>query len=997
MRTAPGDPLLNTVLDGKYRLVEMIGSGAMGRVYKAQHMQLEAPVAVKVLSPELTGDPQTIRRFHHEARAASRLRHENVIRIHDFGQADNGMLYLVMELLSGHTLGEINRREGPLLPERIVRLLGPALLALDEAHHADVIHRDFKPENIFVEALRSGAEHVKVLDFGIAKVQGMRDSSITSSGSVCGTPDYMSPEQIRGDALDARSDVYAAGVVLYELLTGTRPYEGSLLDVLTRHLSQPPEAPRHRRPDLQIFPPLEQICLRAMSKRREERYGSAREMMRALEGALQVGQACPSCHEVVAGGVRFCPWCGAAVGMSGVNAGERKVQPAARAPAGAELPRWSEHFLEREEVLRRLAALDHEALLLLGPSGIGKTRVVEQWLARLSGARPVVLVYPDETGARAPLRPIRLALALALGISERPSLLELDLALGQGPSKPAAGGALDRPGLAELFGVWEATVNAPYDVRKRECFAAALQTFRRLPVLFVFEDVDHYDLPSRALLQRLCQDPGEATVLLTAAADPAEPPGDASAGGATLVLSPLSKQAVAGLGLPETVAAPGHGVPGALEQAYRALAEGAAGPTLAERVEVLPKDARRMLEALAVAGTQTTVGILAELCQQEDPRPALHELTLRSFLRVYGEQVLLPSAAQREQIYAGIQPERRRQMHRACLQLFEERGAGPTVLAHHAVLGSEKEAPLHLLQRAGDAARNSFDDEGAERWFRHALARARTLVERKEADKDLLVQAGLRLALTLRYAGKIIDAEQMLRETLSLGPGDARAEADARRGLARLAYAWDQPAAARQELHAAIKAGWRTGDPGLLVELYLELGEVLVRAGDPEGATQELQEGLDTVTCGDGIDAQQGPAELWRLLWRLGELHLGGGRLREALEIGKHALRWASRAQTPVARIKVQHLLGKVHAALEEPQVARRYHEAALEEARLTGDRRSTAELLIVMAQAMQAAEPTAKSRGSARILLEEASSLSQQIGWVEGLKLVEQELDQLD
>ena len=161
-----------------------------------------------------------------------------------------------MECLRGRNLAQDHRRRAALVSRpRLVDLLGQALAALDEAHAAGVVHRDFKPENIFVETLRTGKEHVKVLDFGIAKLRGEADANLTSRGAVCGTPDYMSPEQIRGEELDARSDVYAAGVVLYEAMTGTRPFasDGPLIDVLQAHLNHAAEAAAQRRPDLSIL------------------------------------------------------------------------------------------------------------------------------------------------------------------------------------------------------------------------------------------------------------------------------------------------------------------------------------------------------------------------------------------------------------------------------------------------------------------------------------------------------------------------------------------------------------------------------------------------------------------------------------------------------------------------------------------------------------------------------------------------------------------------
>src|SRR5260370_15027978 len=210
-----------------------------------------------------------------------------------------------MELLRGRNLAQIIAAQPPLSPPRIADLLGQALAALDEAHAAGVVHRDFKPENIFVETLRTGKEHVKVLDFGIAKLRGEADPNLTSKGAVCGTPDYMSPEQIRGEELDARSDVYAAGVVLYEAMTGTRPFasDGPLIDVLMSHLNHPPQPPQQRRPDLSLPKALEVVGLKALDKNRENRFRSAAEMKGALEAAVRAmsGARCQQCGTALPG------------------------------------------------------------------------------------------------------------------------------------------------------------------------------------------------------------------------------------------------------------------------------------------------------------------------------------------------------------------------------------------------------------------------------------------------------------------------------------------------------------------------------------------------------------------------------------------------------------------------------------------------------------------------------------------------------------------------
>jgi serine/threonine-protein kinase len=974
--------LIGSVLAGKYQILSIIGAGAMGRVYRAHHMQMGAQMAVKVLSPQYSADPQTIWRFHHEARAAARLRHPNSIRIHDFGQDRDGLFYLVMELLTGKTLGQVLRQGGQLPGARIVNLLSQALLALDEAHHAGIIHRDFKPDNIFIEQIHTRTDHVKVLDFGIAKDMG--GSGVTHAGSVCGTPDYMSPEQIRGEPLDGRSDVYAAGVVLYELLTGYRPFEGSLLEVLSCHVSHAPVPPSKRVPGLRIPPSLEQVCLKAMSKRREDRYASAAEMEQALRqaGRALAGRCCPACSEAVPPRVRFCPWCGGALQAA---AGEM-ARPKAR---------WPSDLLGREEALDSLHVLDQRALLLWGPSGIGKSRLVEAWIARSAAGRPVVRAYPDPSCAGTPLYPIRTALAQALRIPDRPSLQELDQALITLRGEGSTG---DRAGLAELFGVSlsRGAAHGAYDVRRRECFAAAVQTLGRLPLIFVFEDIDRYDGPSLEILKRLCQEVSRATVLLTSSVPPT-PDLVCEA----LALPPLPPEVLDDLGLPPSLLGAAGGIPRELEQRCLALAEGAADISLAGRIGLLSADSFSLLAALAVAGTRAP---FAQVCEVAGLAVAgaeaqRQDLALRGLLRVCGDILELPSPSFRDLIYERVDEARRRALHRAWHRLLEggDRSTHAIVLAHHALRGDPERISLSLMEQAGDAARQSFDDEAAEAWFRRAVQRARHMVQTKEAPKEVLIQAGLRLALTLRYAGKIVDAEQTLREILRLGKGDARAEADARRGLSRLADAWDQPAAAQHELHGAIRAAWRAGDPGLLVELYQELAEVMARSGDAEAAERELREGIDSVTSGEGMAARSGPPQLWRLFLSLGELlHLDQDRQAEALACGRRALQWARAHGSPEGLIKAQKFLGLLYKALGQPRLAARHHRAALEEARLLGDRRSTADVLIVMADAVNAAE-VPDSRDSARALLMEASALSQQIGWDEGMRLIERQMADLD
>jgi serine/threonine-protein kinase len=277
------DRMLGRALDGKYLVEEEIGQGAMGTVYRAWHMSLEKPVAVKVLRDTSTA-PLFVERFRREALAASRLDHDNSVRIYDFGEESDGTLYLVMEYVQGRDLLQLMHEDWPLDGSRIAHIVSQLLAALGVAHEQSVVHRDLKPENILiVSALDDDGEpldRVKVCDFGIASLIDWAPG-LTGRGTVVGTPDYMSPEQARGEPLDARSDLYSVGVILYQLMTGRTPFEGDgPIALALEHVSTPPVPPSQRANNVDHR--LERVCMRALAKSKHDRYQSAREMRQDL-------------------------------------------------------------------------------------------------------------------------------------------------------------------------------------------------------------------------------------------------------------------------------------------------------------------------------------------------------------------------------------------------------------------------------------------------------------------------------------------------------------------------------------------------------------------------------------------------------------------------------------------------------------------------------------------------------------------------------------------
>ncbi len=291
------DPYAGRLLGGgKYEIGSLISTGAAGRIYRARHLMLDRPIAIKVLHAELATDPTFTAHFNGEARAASRLDHPNICRVFDFGQDDDGLLYIVMELLEGPELCEVVEQEGPLPLARIVDYVSQICVALSLAHERGIVHRDVKGENILAIATEDDDGHptrvMKVCDFGLAMSMDLsRGEQFGTFRGPCGTPAYMPPEQVRGEMLDARADVYACGVLLYLMATGRLPFDDEdPRIVLRRQLDAVPIPPATVNP--KVDPRLEAIIQRAMSKDRLGRYQSARELRTALKGlrAPEAGQ-----------------------------------------------------------------------------------------------------------------------------------------------------------------------------------------------------------------------------------------------------------------------------------------------------------------------------------------------------------------------------------------------------------------------------------------------------------------------------------------------------------------------------------------------------------------------------------------------------------------------------------------------------------------------------------------------------------------------------------
>ncbi|MFT5432727.1 MAG: serine/threonine protein kinase [Myxococcota bacterium] len=279
------DPLLGKVVSERYRVLERIGHGGFGAVYKVQHVRLDKTLALKVLFEQSHQNPRMIKRFEREARATCRIGHENIVEITDFARDAQVGYYFVMEFLDGETLADRLKKLGPLESGRLANIGAQLADALAATHGKGIVHRDLKPDNIFL--IRRKAEHdfIKILDFGIAAMGDLEAQypRLTRHGQMLGTPAYMSPEQADGLPPDQRSDIYSLGIILYELATGRVPFRNAAsMAVLEMHKTATPVAPRESRPDLPISAELEQIILRALRKNVAQRYQSMRELYNDL-------------------------------------------------------------------------------------------------------------------------------------------------------------------------------------------------------------------------------------------------------------------------------------------------------------------------------------------------------------------------------------------------------------------------------------------------------------------------------------------------------------------------------------------------------------------------------------------------------------------------------------------------------------------------------------------------------------------------------------------
>jgi serine/threonine-protein kinase len=859
------DPLVGRTLPGGYRVTHLVGVGGMGRVYCAEQVALGRTVAVKVVHPHLADDELAVARFLNEARAASRLSHPNSVAIFDFGR-EQKQPYIVMEYLRGRDLARVAADEGPLPLRRVVDVLRQTLAALEEAHALGIVHRDLKPDNIVLEPLRSGLDFVKVVDFGLAKI--LEDAptphgggALTRPGLVCGTPEYMSPEQGRGDPLDGRSDLYGLGVVLFELLTGRVPFAGeSATKTLLLHLDEPPPDPRNLAPDRNIPSGIAEVTLRALSKRREERYQDAPELAAALEDALvaaegrpsrsqpATGTRCRSCGTLTPVGQKFCGDCGVAIVPSTpprqvMRASVASAQPPTGDPAvdaptlhrteavsGSMLP-----LLARADALEWLEVRRHDAEAMLaaahivGDAGSGKSRLVAELVARCTSRGDLVVsVGPDPAWAKVGDTAVREAVR-ALAFPDR----------DPEPGAWAAASADARLGLEILVGDVRHGVALGPDERRRAlaealrwALEAACQRAQQLVVLVV-DDLDFVDGTSRNAFTDVLAEPPVVEALVVVTYSPAAATVIDTLPGETWALAPLAPEAYKDTLPPRLAGEPRALVPLHVEQLIAWGRESRETPPerladlIARRAERLVPDARHTLHALAVWGDDASFDLLPRLLPQGVDLPAaLKVLETARLAIVEGPMIRIAHPLIRRVVFSSIPAGRKRDLFTRSAEVRPD--APLEIRSKQAMHGGSALEALSLLDLLSIRRTSQGDVRGAVSALRHALDVARRELHRDDLDDPVgaMLVFARKLAEALAASEQWNDAEGVLREALGNAPPTSEHRTRLLAVLARVANARSHASEARRYIDEAMRLA-RQSDHRALIPMLEQLDRAI--------------------------------------------------------------------------------------------------------------------------------------------------------------------------
>jgi serine/threonine-protein kinase len=994
--------LVGRVLGDKFKLTACIGIGGSGAVYKADQIALGRTVAVKILNEELSADTRMISRFRGEAMSASRLNHPNCVSIIDYGQAPDGLLYLAMEYVKGPTLTQLLVNENPLDVDRVLDIISQTLHGIEEAHLAGVIHADLKADNIILDQRRAGTDTVKIVDFGIARlVTGVKD--VNEDRSISGTPEYMAPEVISGAPPSFASDIYAVGIILYELLAERTPFfAGSTTEILTNHLKAQPQSLTLRRDN--VPPTVDVVMTKALAKHPTDRYTTAAEMreavmqIRARMRNIPTTDKCVSCGASCQPAWKYCPECG----TPRVRVSKTFEIPTLAAQAARVLPL---PFAGRKQELATLMAHMKKpagpanGLLVIGNEGAGRSTLLRKAYDQIrSETRVVYLIVPDPSGLAAPYYPIRslLAAVLQLGaVSTEADLRRAVLAIGLNER--------DVPGIAQLFGHPTSLLELEPPVRRREMVWSALRALERAAIndsaTIVCEDIDRFDHPSLEILRRATE-PSELTlppIVLTATTSFGEQwpaaierleIGALDAADLDQIVKNISTQGMRGLPTVQQLFETTRAVPGHVDHVIRYLLEGGKAEDtkvslpdlIAARLSMLARSTRDVLQAAAVLGIEPQIDVLRAMLASDTLDPGLADAEHHGLLgRDPGGRLEFVSRLVREIVYDATPADVRRSLHSHAASATAKVSHDAGLLGHHHDLAGHPREAIDLLRRAGDHAATQLDDAGAGQFYYRALVSVRVAVQSGEIEdgaEKQFVSLSVKLADVLRTRGDTALARGILAEARDWSSAP-QLVAMIDRAAAALALSEGDLDGSITALRRGVGRAIASGDMNMVCELYLDLANALMRAGDSEGANRELVECIDLATLGEGFTTLDGPESFWRLLRAQAQIVDTNGDSYRALRLAEAALFHAQRVRSRLGAARVQQLLATLCEKVGLGNKAERYRLAAITEIRSLGDRRATAELLLTDLPTPGAVVMSNR--------IQDAMTLTKEIGWTEG------------
>ncbi len=785
-----------------------------------------------------------------------------------------------------------------------------------------MVHRDLKPENIIIRKVRRGAEQIEVVDFGLAHIVGPGGTSITTPGLVCGTPDYMAPEQGRGEEVDGRGDLYAVGVVLFEMLTDRLPYEADTpTKVVFKHIHEPVPDPRQVAPHRAVPDELATICLKAMQKKAEDRFQSADEFYEVLrEAEERLGHArtaavtaCVSCGAQNPAEQRFCGTCGARLtDCFTIPPSFRSSAPGRRSlPAASSSPlvgRAAE--MERLMELRERAREAGVSVRLLGEAGSGKTRLLAE-LATLSSAEgdTVVVAGPHPSGAPVSYWPIR---QLVRGLLDVDDAKLAQIAKSEGMGEPIA-----RAGIAEMLEP-RGLDGLPGESRA-EAVAFALAAAVRVAagrsrsglVALLVDDLFRCDALSADVLRRVSARLSEGGVYLVTASIPQRDPLNADDTVKMLVRGLELREAglflageadsVDAAGAREKETAPSGRLllPLYLEQ-LRAL--GVSGlesdetlpPRLADavlaRLERLELSARRLIQVISVFGDSAPLDWVREVSRGDDVS-SLEALERDGLVRVENERVIVCHPFVRELIEASIPAEHRKELHAQALQVAADDGAPLEVRAEYAWRAAEPMSALLLLERMGDSALRRGDGSAAVLAFRRGLelARRELLLTGETSLDRAIVTFSRKLGDAMDWAGDAAGADGVLREALELAGPANRERVRMLLLLSRVAVKRNRQRDAMRLLGQALELSGRQGDRVSEAEAHLALGNLRLTDGDALTAANTLMKAVEIARGQKGTEPLL--VEAWLARARALSLVGDSDGMRKDLDLARGAAR----------------------------------------------------------------------------------------------------------